>query len=125
MPLSLPLVDTAATVIVCPVPPVVAAMVAPCPDPPVCPDMVGGIRVSVFGPEVAMITGALGATGMADALVDATGMADALVDATGSVDATGAISVGIAMPFLAASSIWGRMGVCGVNGFAPWSVAMW
>jgi hypothetical protein len=92
VPLSPPLVDTAATVTVCPVPPVVAAMVAapvaPCPDPPACPDMVGGINVSVFGPEDATITGALGATG-------GTG---ALVDATGSVDATGAMLTGIAMP---------------------------
>ena len=67
MPLSPPLDDTAATVTVCPVPPVVAAMLAappvPGPDPLVCPDMVGGIYVSVFDPEVAMITGALGATG--------------------------------------------------------------
>ena len=65
MPLSPPLDDTAVTVTVCPIPPVVAAMLAappaPCPDP--CPDMVGGMYVSVFGPEVAMITGALGATG--------------------------------------------------------------
>jgi len=115
VPLSPPLVD-AATVMV---PPVVAAMlvapVAPCPDPPVCPDMVGGMHVSVFGPEEATITGALGATGGADALVDV----------TGSVDATGAVLTGIAMPWLAASSIWGRIGVCGVNGVAPWSVAMW
>jgi len=51
--------------------------------------MVGGIYVSVFGPEVATITGALGATG---------GMTGALVDATGSVDATGAILTGIARP---------------------------
>ena len=64
MPLSPPLDDTAATVMVCPVPPVVAAMLAvPCPDPPACPDMVGGMYVSVFCPEVATITGALGATG--------------------------------------------------------------
>jgi len=73
------------------------------------------MHVSVFGPEDAMVTGALGATGGADALIDA----------TGSVDATGAMLIGIAMPCLAASSIWGRMGVCGVNGVAPWSVAMW
>jgi len=82
VPLSPPL-DVAATVMVCPVPPVVVAMFAV--PPAVCPDIVGGIRVSVFGPEVATITGALGATG-------------ALVDATGSVDATGAMSMGIAMP---------------------------
>jgi len=67
VPLSPPLDDTAATVMVCPVLPVVAAMLAappaPCPDPPACPDMVGGMYVSVFGPEVATITGALGATG--------------------------------------------------------------
>jgi len=50
--------------------------------------MVGRIHVSVFGPEVAMITGALGATGMTGALVDA----------TGSVDASGAVSTGIARP---------------------------
>jgi len=72
---------------VCPVPPVVAAMLAA--PPAVCPDIVGGIRVSVFGPEVATVTGALGATG---------GVTSALVDATGSVDATGAMSTGIAMP---------------------------
>jgi len=87
VPLSLPLDDTAATVTVCPVPPVVAAMLAA--PPAVCPDIVGGICVSVFGPEVAMVTGALGATG---------GVASALVDVTGSVDATGAMSTGIAMP---------------------------
>jgi len=46
------------------------------------------MRVSVFGPEEATITGALGATGGADALVDA----------TGSVDAAGAMLTGIAMP---------------------------
>ena len=86
MPLSPPLDDTAATVTVCPVPPVVAAMLAA--PPAVCPDIVGGIRVSVFGPEVATVTGALGATGGVIALVDA----------TGSVDATGAMSTGIAMP---------------------------
>jgi len=64
VPLSPPLDDTAATITVCPVLPVVAAMlVVPCPDPPACPDMVGGIYVSVFDPEVATITGALGATG--------------------------------------------------------------
>jgi len=67
VPLSLPLDDTAATVTVCPVPPVVAAMFAappaPGPNPPACPDMVGGMYVSVFGPEVATVTGALGATG--------------------------------------------------------------
>jgi len=63
VPLSPPLDDTAATVTVCPVLPVAAPMLAPCPDPPVCPDMVGGMYVSVFGPEVATITGALGATG--------------------------------------------------------------
>ena len=85
MPLSPPL-DVAATVMVCPVPPVVAAMLAA--PPAVCPDIVGGIRVSVFGPEVATVTGALGATGGVIALVDA----------TGSVDATGAMSTGIAMP---------------------------
>ena len=85
MPLSPPL-DVAATVMVCPVPPVVAAMLAT--PPAVCPDIVGGIRVSVFGPEVATVTGALGATGGVIALVDA----------TGSVDATGAMSTGIAMP---------------------------
>ena len=77
MPLSPPLDDTAATVTVCPVPPVVATMLAAPPalgpDPPVCPDMVGGMYVSVFDPEVATITGAL-------------------VDATGSVDAIGACS---------------------------------
>ena len=44
--------------------------------------MVGGMYVSVFDPEVAMITGALGA----------------LVDAVGSVDVIGAMSTGIAMP---------------------------
>jgi len=55
VPLSPPLDDTAATVTVCPVPPVVAAMLAaPSPDPPVCPDMVGGMYVSVIG---AMSTG--------------------------------------------------------------------
>ena len=87
MPLSPPLDVTAATVTVCPVPPVVAAMLA---APPVaCPDIIGGMRVSVFGPEVATVTGALGATG---------GMTGALVDATGSVDATGVVSTGIAMP---------------------------
>ena len=86
MPLSPPL-DAAATVMVCPVPPVVAAMLAV--PPAVCPDIVGGICVSVFGPEVATITGALGATG---------GVTSALVDATGSVDATGAMLTGIAMP---------------------------
>jgi len=75
VPLSPPLDDTAATVMVCPVPPVVAAMLA---GPPVRPDMVGGMCVSVFGPEVATITGALGATG--------------------SVDAIGAMLTGIAMP---------------------------
>jgi len=67
VPLSPPLDDTAATVTVCPVPPVAAPMlavpVAPCPDPPACPDMVGGMCASVFGPEVATITGTLGATG--------------------------------------------------------------
>jgi len=65
VPLSPPLDDTAATVTVCPVPPIVAAMLAapPGPDPPACPDMVGGMYVSVFGPEVVTITGALGATG--------------------------------------------------------------
>jgi len=52
-------------------------------------------------------------------------MTGALVDATGSVDAIGAMSMGIAMPWVAAISIWGRMGVCGVNGVAPWSVAIW
>ena len=61
VPLSPPLDDTAATVTVCPVPPVVAAMLAA--PPASCPDMVGGMYVSVFGPEVATITGALGATG--------------------------------------------------------------
>ena len=85
MPLSPPLVDTAVTVMVCPVPPEAEAMLAappaPCPDPPACPDMVGGIYVSVFGPEVVTITGALGATG----------------GTTGSVDATGAMSIGIAI----------------------------
>jgi len=86
VPLSPPL-DAAATVMVCPVPPVVAAMLAA--PPVVCPDIVGGIHVSVFGPEVATITGALGATG---------GVTSALVDTTGSVDATGAMSTGIAMP---------------------------
>jgi len=85
VPLSPPLVG-AATVMV---PPEVAPMVvAPCPDPPGCPDMVGGMRVSVFGPEEATITGALCATGGAGALVDA----------TGSVDAIGAMLTGIAMP---------------------------
>ena len=84
MPLSLPLVGAAATVMVCPVP-VVAAMVAPCLDPPAGPDMVIGILVSVFGPEVATITGALGVTG-------------ALVDATGRVDAIGAMLTGIVIP---------------------------
>jgi len=80
VPLSPPLDDTAATVTVCPVPPVVAAMLAvPGPDPLVCPDMVGGMYVSVFDPEVAMVTGAL-------------------VDATGRVDVIGAMSTGIAMP---------------------------
>jgi len=44
---------------------------------------------SVFGPEVATITGALGATG---------GKTGVLVDATGSVDVIGAMSTGIAMP---------------------------
>jgi len=83
VPLSPPL-DAAATVMVCPVPPVVAAMLAA--PPVVCPDIVGGIRVSVFGPEVATITGATG------------GVTSALVDATGSVDVTGAMSTGIAMP---------------------------
>jgi len=83
VPLSPPL-DAAATVMVCPVPPVVAAMLAA--PPVVCPDMVGRIRVSVFGPEVATVTGALGATG------------GVLVDATGSVDATGAVLTGMAMP---------------------------
>jgi len=67
VPLSPPLDDTAATVTVCPVPPVVAAMLAvpPAlrPDPPACPDMVGGMYVSVFGPEDTTVTGALGATG--------------------------------------------------------------
>jgi len=86
VPLSPPLDDTAVTVMVCPVPPVVAAMLAAPPalgpDPPACPDMVGGMYVSVFDPEVAMITGALGA----------------LVDAVGSVDVIGAMSTGIAMP---------------------------
>jgi len=86
VPLSPPL-DVAATVMVCPVPPVVAAMLAA--PPVVCPDIVGGIRVSVFGPEVATVTDALGATG---------GVTSALVDATGSVDATGAMLTGIAMP---------------------------
>ena len=97
MPLSPPL-DAVATVMVCPVPPVVAAMLAA--PPVVCPDIVGGIHVSVFSPEVATVTGALGATGgVTSALVDATGSVDsALVDATGSVDATGAMSTGIAMP---------------------------
>jgi len=76
VPLSPPL-DAAATVMVCPVPPVVAAMLAM--PPVVCPNIVGGIRASVFGPEVATITGAL-------------------VDATGSMDATGVVSTGIAMP---------------------------
>jgi len=80
VPLSPPFDDTAATVMVCPVPPVVAAMLAaPCPDPPACPDMVGGMYVSVFDPEVATITGAF-------------------VDAAGSVDAIGAMLTGIAMP---------------------------
>jgi len=74
--LSPPLDDVAATVMVCPVPPVVAAMVAA--PPVVCPDMIGGICVSVFGPEVATVTGALGVTG---------GMA-----------ATGVVFTGIAMP---------------------------
>jgi len=80
VPLSLPLDDTAVTVTVCPVPPDVAAMLAvpPVPGPDPCPDMVGGMYVSVFGPEVATITGALGVTG--------------------SVDAIGAILTGIAMP---------------------------
>jgi len=80
VPLSLPLDDTAATVTVCPVPPVVAAMLAapPALGPVPCPDMIGGMCVSVFDPEVATITGALGATG--------------------SVDAIGAVSTGIAMP---------------------------
>jgi len=86
VPLSPPL-DVAAIVMVCPVPPVVAAMLAV--PPVVCPDIVGGIYVSVFGPEVATVTGVLGATG---------GMTGALVDATGSVDAIGATLVGIAMP---------------------------
>jgi len=80
VPLSPPLDDVAVTVTVCPVLPVAAAMLAaPCPNPPVGPDMVGGMYVSVFGPKVATITGAL-------------------VDATGSVDAIGAVSMGIAMP---------------------------
>jgi len=48
--------------------------------------MVGGINVSVFCPEVATITGALGATG------------GAFVGATGSVDAPGVMLTGIAMP---------------------------
>ena len=56
-----------------------AALPAPGPDPPACPDMVGGMYVSVFDPEIATITGAL-------------------VDAAGSVDAIGAMSTGIAMP---------------------------
>jgi len=79
VPLSPPLDDTAATVTVCPVPPVVAAMLAAPPAlGPDLPDMVGGIYVSVFGPEVATITGVLGATG--------------------SMDVIGAVSTGIAMP---------------------------
>jgi len=86
--LSPPLVD-AATVMVPPeVAPMVAAPVAPCPDPPACPDIVGGMCVSVFGPEDATITGALCATGGADALVDT----------TGSVDAAGVMLTGIARP---------------------------
>ena len=62
VPLSPPLVDVALTVIVCPVPPVAAAMCAgaappvPCPDPP-CAAMLAGMYARVFGPEDAMITG--------------------------------------------------------------------
>ena len=68
MPLSLPLVDAAATVMVCPVPPVAAmtcmgaAPPAPCPDPP-CAAMLAGIYARVFGPEDAMITGGFDASG--------------------------------------------------------------
>jgi len=54
--------------------------------------MVGGMYVSVFGPEDTTITGALGATGRTG------GKTGALVDATGSVDVIGAVSTGIAMP---------------------------
>ena len=65
MPLSPPLVDAAATVMVCPVPPVVAATCAgaappaPCPDPP-CADMLAEMYARVFGPEDATITGVFG-----------------------------------------------------------------
>ena len=68
MPLSLPLVDVAATVMVCPVPPVAAATcvgaapLVPCPDPP-CAAMLAGIYARVFGPEDAMITGAFDVSG--------------------------------------------------------------
>ena len=60
------MVDVAATVMVCPVPPVVAvtctgaAPPAPCPDPP-CAAMLAGMYARVFGPEDATITGVFGA----------------------------------------------------------------
>ena len=114
VPLSLPLVDAAATVMVYPVLPVAAATCtgaappAPCPDPP-CVAMLAGMYARVFGPEDATITGAFDMSGCW----------------VGSTDAAGAVSTAMVMPWEAASSIWGRMGSCGVNGVTPWSVAMW
>ena len=87
MPLSPPLVDVAATVMVCPVLPVAAATCVgaappvPCPDPS-CAAMLAGMYARVFGPEDVTITGAFDMSGCW----------------VGSTDAAGAVSTAMGMP---------------------------
>jgi len=47
------------------------------------------------------------------------------MDNWGRIAAAGIVSRGILMPCWTAVLIWGRIGVCSVNGLLPWRVAMW
>jgi len=48
-----------------------------------------------------------------------------LMDNWGCMAVAGVVSRGMGIPCWTAASIWGRIGLCSVNGLLPWRVAMW